>query len=80
MTVVNMPGRQGRSRNGGARIDTRNCYMTDAEAAACEKAVIAFERADSDHNLPAFVWWLIVAVASIGSFAAGIFLAIGSGA
>lgn len=74
MTVVRMPGRHGRSQNGGARIDTRNCFMSDAEAAERERRVMAFEAVEREHNFPAFVWWLVVSVASVGSFVAGVFL------
>lgn len=76
MTVVNMPGRNGRSRNSLAttRIDTRNCYMTDAEAMAREKAVMAFEQVEAEHNLPAVIWWALVALVGVGGFFAGILL------
>lgn len=67
--IARMPG-----RNGGARIDTRNCYMTDSDLAARAKAVMAFEQVEAEHNFPAVIWWALVALGGIGGFFAGILL------
>lgn len=67
MTVVNMPGRHGRSRNGGARVDTRNCYLTD-------EAAKALKRTQKTRERQAMAWWACVSILGIASFLGGVVL------
>lgn len=67
MTVVNMPGRHGRSRNGGARIDTRNCYLTD-------EAAKELKRTQKRRERQAMAWWAFVSILAVASLLGGVVL------
>lgn len=65
-----MPGRQGQPR-----ADMRNCYMTDEEVIRRDAAVALFQQIDDEHpDLPAIVWWAVVAIASFVAFCGGLYL------
>lgn len=64
-----MPGRSHQ-----ARADLRNCYLNDEEDAAAEEACSIYGQVEADHNLPALIWWVVVALFSVGSFFGGLML------
>lgn len=72
MTRVLLPGRW--NRDGRAVPLARHCYLSDEEARSREERVMAFEQVEEQHNFPAVIWWLVVAIASIACFFAGLLL------
>ncbi len=75
MTVVKMPGRF----NGGARVDTRNCYVADTSAREAELVARAArarraQRIEDGSALPSSIWTVLVFIVAVGSFAAGLML------
>jgi hypothetical protein len=56
------------------RAQMRQILLSAAADLEAERAAQAAEEAAEDLNFPAIVWWVLVAIASIGSFLAGLIL------
>ena len=56
------------------RAQMRSTLMNADDELEAERAALAADQAADDLNFPALVWWVLVAIASIGSFLAGLIL------
>jgi len=73
MTTAHMPG-----RSGTTRATMRRNLIDAYDYQQAEEAAMLADEAEEAHNFPAIIWWLVVCIASMVAFGAG--LALGSGA
>lgn len=51
-----------------------NPSLTEEEEAAAAEACAICGRVEEEFSIPALIWWVVVAICSVGSFCAGLIL------